>query len=102
MVDKQCETIRESERIKTGVATSESYTFEWTKEIAELMFVTLVRIFFATSKATAGAVWKEVVELWPKDFHMDEQTLRKKHTSVQKKKTAAEKQAIIGLPDDAS
>jgi hypothetical protein len=66
------------------------------------MFVTLVRIFFATSKATAGAVWKEVVELWPKDFHMDEQTLRKKHTSVQKKKTAAEKQAIIGLPDDAS
>ena len=102
LVDKQCETIRESERIKTGVATSESYTFEWTKEIAELMFVTLVRIFFATSKATAGAVWKEVVELWPKDFHMDEQTLRKKHTSVQKKKTAAEKQAIIGLPDDAS
>jgi hypothetical protein len=47
-------------------------------------------------------VWKEVVELWPKDFHMDKQTLQKKHTSVQKKKTAAEKQAIIGLPDDAS
>ena len=102
LVDKQCETIRESERIKTGVSTSESYTFEWTKEIAELMFVTLMRIFFAISKATAGTVWKEVVELWPKDFHMDEQTLRRKHTSVQKKKTAAEKQAIIGLPDDAT
>jgi len=33
---------------------------------------------------------------------MDEQTLRRKHTSVQKKKTAAEKQAMIGLPDDAT
>ncbi|OUS42656.1 hypothetical protein BE221DRAFT_62278 [Ostreococcus tauri] len=100
MVETQCDTIRTKETSKASDEAPKRFTFEWTDEIADFMYCTLSRLFFALPKKGANVLWKEVEELWPKDFEMQETTLRKKHTSVQKKKTAAEKQAIIGLPGE--
>jgi len=99
LISKQCDAIRTAATSKAGGVAPETFNFDWTDEIAELMYCTLARLFFALPKQHAGPIWKEVEELWPKDFHMGEAALRKKHVSVQKKKSHAEKQAIIGLPE---
>ena len=102
MVEAQCDAIRTANKDKVSGTREDPYTFEWTDELAEFMYCTLARIFFATPKQFSAPIWTEVQKLWPEDFKMDEAMLRKKHTQIQKKKTTAEKQAIVGLVSEVS
>ena len=102
MVEAQCDAIRTANKDKVSGTRADPYTFEWTDELAEFMYCTLARIFFATPKQFSAPIWTEVQKLWPEDFKMDEAMLRKKHTQIQKKKTTAEKQAIVGLVSEVS
>jgi hypothetical protein len=94
-VEKHCDELRATTNKSADSAT---YKFVWTTEIAEMIFATCSRLFFASSKFETSRYWVEVTNIFPSDFDVTEDVIRKKYVQVQKKKTSTERDAIIGLP----
>jgi|UniRef100_A0A7S1ENK8 hypothetical protein len=102
-VDEECAAIRQAVKSKATTSTPPAvFKWEWTADTTELFYRILARLFFAFPKTEASRVWSKLQLCFPDDFDVTLDALRKKYVSVQKKKTADEKSAILGLTTSIS
>jgi len=97
-VAEDCEAIRQELKSHATTTPPAMFKWKWNNDTAALFYTTLARLFFATAKIQGGKVWVKVITCWPKDFDVTIEVLRKKYLTIQRSKSSAEKNIILGLP----